>query len=159
MRSWILPEQTTIITQRYENENIQKQYIVPLQCNDDMSTILADQYRTIKNCVTKFKPARGRKDVTDEKRQIPVSTQETIDSIHDMILDNRRFVLKCRHWVSHTNTFFISFIMNWKWKSYLKMATQISQSWSIANDTDNISVDLQSIYDYFNNITVNVIFF
>lgn len=65
---------------------------------DDMLTTLGDQcpsYSTIKNWVADFK--RGRKDVTDEKRSgrpISVSTQENIDAVHDMILDNRRIGLK-----------------------------------------------------------------
>ena len=64
----------------------------------DITDTLGDQcpsYATIKNWVAEFK--RGRSDVKDEHRAgrpISVTTSENIDSVHDMILADRRIGLK-----------------------------------------------------------------
>lgn len=64
----------------------------------DMIETLGDQcpsYATIKNWVAEYK--RGRSDVKDEHRPgrpISVTTPENIDSVHDMILENRRIGIK-----------------------------------------------------------------
>jgi transposase len=63
----------------------------------DMVKTLGDQcpsYATIKNWFAEFK--RGRSDVKDEHRSgrpISVTTPGDIDSVHDMILENRRIGL------------------------------------------------------------------
>lgn len=64
----------------------------------DMTETLDNQcpsYATIKNWVAEFK--RGRSDVKDEHRSgrpISVTTPENIDSVHDIILQDRRIGLK-----------------------------------------------------------------
>lgn len=64
----------------------------------DMLDTLKDHcpsYATVKNWVAEFK--RGRTDVKDEHRvgrPVSVSTFENVDSVHDMILDDRRIGLK-----------------------------------------------------------------